>query len=85
MKLNSLVMMKLISTAQANTIQRSLRTVLDTQMKRTQGQHQDLPHEALAELCRSDPHILSLLEPFLTDEQVNWLMGAVKDDPNDQG
>jgi hypothetical protein len=83
MKLNRLVVLKVISTAQANTIQRSLRTMLDIQMKRTQGQPHELPQEALADLCRSDPSILNLLEPFLPDELVERLMEEVKDD-NDQ-
>jgi hypothetical protein len=83
MKLISLVALKVISTAQANTIQRSLRTILDIQMKRSRGQPHDLPQEALADLCRSDPHILNLLEPFLPDELVERLMEEVKDD-NDQ-
>jgi hypothetical protein len=83
MKLNSLVMLNVISTAQANTIHRSLRTILDIQLKRTQGQPQELPQEALADLCRSDPQILNLLEPFLPDELVERLMEEFKDDARD--
>ena len=81
MKLNSLVMLKVISTAQANTIQRCLRAILDTQLKRAQGQSQEPPQEALAELCRSNPQILNLFAPFLPDELVTRLMETVKEDP----
>jgi len=59
-------------------------TGLDPQLKRAQGQPQELPQEALAERCRSNPQILNLLAPFLPDELVKRLMDEVKDDPNDQ-
>jgi hypothetical protein len=64
LKLNGLVMLNVISTAQANTIQRRLRAILDTQLKRAQWQLKQLPQEALAELCRSNPQILNLLVPL---------------------
>lgn len=84
LKLNGLVMMNIISAAQASVIQRSLRTLLDIQLKRVPGDRQGLSQDALAELYRKDPRIVSLLEPFLSEQQVDWLMGVVKDDPNGQ-
>jgi hypothetical protein len=79
LKLNGLVAMRIISTAQATVIQRSLRTILDYQARQAQGGQPGLPQEALAEICHEDPRILNLLEPFLTDAQVDWLMHGRKD------
>jgi len=84
LKLNSLVMMRLITTAQATVIQRSLQTILQIQTNRASGGREGLSQEALAELCQMNPRIVNWLEPFLTEEQVNWLMGVVKDDPDGQ-
>lgn len=81
--LNGLVTIKMLSTSEATVIQRNLRTILDVQLKRTQGGQDGLPQEALAELCRADPHILDLLEPLLSDEQVQWLMGSDTDNSNE--
>jgi hypothetical protein len=84
MKLNKLVAMNFMSTAQASVIQRGLRTVLDVQLKREQGQPQELLSETLAELCRSNPHLLNLLAPFLPDELVDEIMEGFNDEPDDK-
>lgn len=83
MHLNGLVATKFLSTSEATVIQRGLRMVLDVQTKPAQGGQGILPQEALAELCRADPHVLDLLEPFLTDEQAQWVMGSDTDDANE--
>jgi hypothetical protein len=74
LQLNGLVAVSLLSTAQATVIQRSLRIVLDAQLRRAPEGTPGLPQEALAELCRHDPRVVEMLEPFLTDAQVQWLM-----------
>jgi len=80
LKLNSLVLMNIITTAQAAVIQRSLSKVLDAQQKRARADQPGLSEKTLADLCRLDPRVISYLEPFLTEEQVAHLMGVVKDD-----
>ncbi len=82
--LNGLVALRVLSPSQASVIQRNLRILLDTQLKRTQEERLGVAEEALADLCRANPQVLNLLAPFLSDEQVEWLMGEVKDDPHEQ-
>jgi hypothetical protein len=84
-RLNGLVALKLISSAQATVMQRNLRTILDYHVRQVQGGQPGLPQAALAELCRKDPRILNLLEPLLTDAQVDWLMGDGRKDSDDEG
>jgi hypothetical protein len=47
-RLNGLVALKLISTAQATVIQRNLRTILDYHVRQVQGGQPGLPQAALA-------------------------------------
>lgn len=84
MQLNGLIMLKLVSSQQANLIQRNLRAVLDLHLKRAREDWLGMPHEGLLELCRKDPSLVNLLDPFLTDEQVARLMKSVTDDPNEE-
>jgi hypothetical protein len=84
LQLNGLVAMRVMSTSQAGVIQRGLRAILDVQLKRTQGSQDVLPQEALAELCRQDSRVFDLLHPFLSDEQVNSLMGHFTDNAEEQ-
>jgi len=79
LQLNGLVMMKIITPAQANVIQRGLGKVLDAQQKRGRA-GEELSEETLVDLCRQDPKVIGFLEPFLTEEQVAYLMGVVKDE-----
>lgn len=83
-QLNSLVMLNVLSTAKAGIIHRNLRTILDVHMRRSQSGAGELPQEDLVKLCREQPHLLSILERFFTDEQLRWLMDQIKDDHNDQ-
>jgi hypothetical protein len=83
-QLNGLVALNLLSTAKAAVMHRNLRTILEVQLRRSQAGTGELPQEDLAELCRQNPRLLSILEGFLTDEQVRWLTGRVTEDDNDQ-
>ena len=49
MSLNGLVALRLISTSVANVMQRSLRTILDVQMRRAREEPQAGPQEGLAQ------------------------------------
>jgi hypothetical protein len=71
-KLDALVLLGL-PAAKANVIQRSLRIMLETQLRRSAATDQGLPNEALAELCRRNPAALNLVAPFLPEEQLDWL------------
>jgi hypothetical protein len=77
LQLNSAVTIGLISTKEASIINRNLQTILAVQMKR-EGRSEDGPgYEALVELCRRDPRVINVLEPFLTDDVFESLMQEV--------
>lgn len=80
--LNSRVLLKIISTAQAGVIHRNLQTILNVQLKQTQSGPSAMPREDLVELCRQNPSAMPALEPFLTDEQLRWLMEQVTESPH---
>ncbi len=65
----------LVSTASS---EHQSPAVLDVQMKRASREETGPSQEALLELCRSDPSVLNVIEPFLTD-QMDWVMGEVAD------
>jgi hypothetical protein len=79
-QLNGAVAIGAMSTKEANLIHKNLRTVLDVQMKRASREDSGPSQEALVELCRNDPRVLNVIEPFLTDTQMEWLMNEVRDD-----
>ena len=76
-QLTSAVTIGMISTKEASVIHRNLRTILDVQMKREGRGGSDANPEALMELCRRDPRILNVLEPFLTADVLESLMEQV--------
>jgi hypothetical protein len=78
-QLNGAVAIGAMSTKDANLIHKNLRTVLDVQMKRASREETGPSQEALLELCRTDPRVLNVIEPFLTDTQMDWVMGEVAD------
>jgi hypothetical protein len=84
MRLNGMVTLGMISPAQANVIQRNLRTMLDVQLKRARVEGGGQSADALVDLCRTDPRLLNLLEGFLSDEQMQWLMDALKGQSTDK-
>jgi hypothetical protein len=76
MGLNGLVMMRIITPAQANVIQRNLAKILDDRHKCHRAERPLLSQETLADLCRQSPQVIALVEPFLTQEQLAFLMGV---------
>jgi hypothetical protein len=82
LKLNGAVTLGVISTKEANVIHRNLKTILDVQLKRGGRQEGSPTHEALVDLCRREPNILNAIEPFLTDQQVDWLVEEISGDPD---
>ena len=83
MQLNSAVVFGAISTTKANLIHRNLRTILDVQTKRVGQAETGAVPEALLEVCRRDPQVLTALEPFLADTQLDWLMDRIGDDKDE--
>jgi len=83
-QLNAAVLMGSMSVKDANFIQKNLKTLLDVQLKRANSNEAASPdQEALTDLCRRDPRSLAALEPFLSDEQIQTLMGEFTD-PGDE-
>ena len=81
-QLTSAVTIGMMSTKEANVINRNLRTILDVQMKREGRDAGGPSHEALVELCRRDPRTLNILEPFLTDDVLESLAKGVTEGPD---
>jgi hypothetical protein len=85
MELNGAVLIGSVSAKQADLLHKNLRTVLQVQLKRaTRDDAGPASQEGLVELCRNDPKMLNAIEPFLSDEQVEWLMKEVADDPDNE-
>ena len=78
-QLNGAVTIGAMSTKEASLIHKNLRTVLDVQLKRANREETGPSQEALAELCRDDPRVLNVIEPFVTSSQLQWLMTGVID------
>ncbi len=79
LQLNSAVAIGAMSTKEAGLIHKNLRIVLQTQMKRASREDTGPSQEALVDLCRKDPQALNLIEPFLTDEHVKWVMNELSE------
>lgn len=82
LQLNGAVAIGVMSTKDANLIQKNLKTVLDVQMKRASREDVGPSQEALVDLCRRDPRALNAIESFLTESQLDWLMNEITDDPD---
>jgi len=78
-QLNGAVTIGAMSTKEASLIHKNLRTVLDVQLKRANREETGPSQEALAELCRDDPRVLNVIEPFVTSSQLQWLITDVID------
>jgi hypothetical protein len=82
-RLNGLIMLKIVTPQQASLIQRSLRIVLDVHLKRAREDRLGMPHEGVLEAVRKDPSLVNLLAPFLTDDQVAQVMQGVTEEESD--
>lgn len=80
LQLNAAVVLGAISTTKANLIHRNLRTILDVQTKLDSRADTGTNPESLLEACRKNPQLLNVLEPFLSDAQLDWLMDQISDD-----
>lgn len=74
------VAMGFIKPAQANTIRASYAEILRHHQKNeSRNNRQGLADADVVEMMRKDPQMFSMLEPFLTDEQIDLVMKNAKD------
>jgi|tagenome__1003787_1003787.scaffolds.fasta_scaffold20818514_1 hypothetical protein len=76
----TLVILKVISPAQANAMTRTLQVLLNE----TRGSQSGGPvqvDENLIAILRSRPDLLNLFEPFLSDDQIDRLVRGDSDEP----
>lgn len=74
LQLNGAVALGTVSTKDANLLHKNYKTVLDVQLKRSNGESPIRDEQSLMEACRANPALLNTLEAFLTDEQLRQLM-----------
>jgi hypothetical protein len=82
-ELNGAVAIGALSAKEANLIQKTLKTVLDVQLKRSNRESTSPTQEALVDICRRDPRTLNAIQSFLTDEQLESLMDEITEDPDE--
>ena len=79
-QLGSLVTLGMLSTAQANTIRSTYTAILQYHERQQSGPTRTITNEkGLAELLRKQPELATLLEPLLSDEQIQMLVRGGKD------
>ncbi|MBI1371280.1 MAG: hypothetical protein GC159_00755 [Phycisphaera sp.] len=75
-KLNGLVVLGQLSTAQANTIRGNLREILAHHRSRHAASTGPSVPDDLVTRLRDEPELLNMLAPFLTPDQID----SIKDD-----
>ena len=78
-----LVAMGLLETAQANAIRASFREVLLFHRSKAKEAEKGISNVELLDVLRKDPKLLSLFEPLLSQEQVEWILRAGDSDGED--
>jgi hypothetical protein len=79
-KLVSLVALGILSTAQANAIRSTYTAILQYHERHQSGPSRTIADEKdLAKLLRKHPELAKLLEPLLSDEQIEILLRGGKD------
>ena len=79
-QLGSLATLGMLSTAQANTIRSTYTAILQYHERQQSGPTRTITNEkGLAELLRKQPELATLLEPLLSDEQIQMLVRGGKD------
>jgi len=83
--LPGLVSLGYLSTARANSIRGAYAEILRWHgQARVQREEGKLTDDAVLALARSNPAILSMIEPFLTDAQIELVTGGATE-PTDNG
>lgn len=84
-QLPGLIAMGLVTTAQANAIRGVYNTILQQHHRSRMGSEQpQLDDVQVTEMLRTNPGMLNMLAPLLTEEQIAAIMEEVKDDDDGQ-
>jgi hypothetical protein len=84
-RLPGLLALGIIKAAQVNAIRGIYREILQHhQHSQAREDRQGISNADVAELMRTNPAILSMLEPLLTDEQIAMVMGDLTGDGEDE-
>ena len=78
-QLIGLVTMGLLKPAQANTIRNALRDLLQYHQGKAKEAETGLANADVLDLLKKDPTVLSLLEPLLTEAQIEMIMKNAND------
>jgi hypothetical protein len=79
-QLPALTTMGMLTTTRVNTIRSVYTTILQYHERQQSGPSRTITNEkGLAELLREQPQLASLLEPVLTDEQIEMFVRGGKD------
>jgi hypothetical protein len=79
-RLGSLVALGILSTAQANAIRSTYTAILQYHERQQSGPSRTVVNEKdMAKLLRKHPELAKLLEPLLSDEQIEILLRGGKD------
>lgn len=80
-QLPGLVALRLLTPAQANAIRASYREILQHHQQSVNRSSQNgISDASLLDLARQRPEIVSMLEPLLTDDQIDLVMKAREGD-----
>jgi hypothetical protein len=85
-RLPGLVAMKILTPAQANAMRATYQTMLAEYSRVPPGQQAQITDDNVLRLLQMQPEVLSMIEPFLTPDQVAMVMHAADDesDGNEQ-
>jgi len=79
-RIPGLVALKMLAPAQANAICGVYKTMLGEESKSRAGQKTQISDDNVLKMLREQPGMLSLLEPLLTNEQIEMVMKDASDD-----
>jgi len=74
LQVGQLVAMGLLKPPQANAIRASFREVLLFHRSKAKEAEKGISNVEVLEVLRKDPKLLSLFEPILSQEQVEWIL-----------
>lgn len=78
--LNSLLVMRMITPAQANSMRANFMAMLRQYEPARQSPSAHLANESVLEIWRASPGLIDLLEPLLSAEQLEIIMREVRRD-----
>jgi hypothetical protein len=80
-RLSGLVLLNVITPAQANVVRANTTETLRYHLRNeSRGSGKSVADADLLDVARSNPRMLALLEPFLTPDQIDLVMGDGAED-----